>query len=49
MTVKGVPVGMPAGVSLGLKDVVPANVPVMWDGPAASTQFVKAIGYTGEP
>lgn len=25
-----------------LKDVVPGTVPVMWDGPATSTQFVKA-------
>ena len=25
-----------------LKDVVPGNVPIMWDGPATSTQFVKA-------
>lgn len=25
-----------------LKDVIPGNVPLMWDGPATSTQFVKA-------
>ena len=25
-----------------LKDVIPGTVPVMWDGPATSTQFVKA-------
>ena len=25
-----------------LKDVIPGTVPIMWDGPATSTQFVKA-------